>query len=377
MKMQIEEYESPESGYVSGRSSFTSFSHPPQITLTEIHLKHLNEQFEKLSPQDILRTSKLVFPKLYQTTAFGLTGLVTLDMLSKLHAETAGSSPVEVIFLDTLYHFKETYELVTRVKERYPEVKVHTFLPDGCNTASEFEERYGHELWERDGERYDYLAKVEPQQRSYNALGVAAVLTGRRRSQGAARGNIPIVEMDRERGVVKINPLARWSFGQVQQYIQINDVPYNALFDKGYKSIGDWHSTHPVADGDGERAGRWKGQHKTECGIHNKQSRYAMYLVELAKKQAEEEKAVVEVAETSTPEETDLVLLKTAVDASTQSPKTASMTAGQDDAKASVPLLDVVKPGRKIGFSRLLDIPTWYSRVGRRSSVIRAGRLCE
>ncbi|KAI1353951.1 Phosphoadenosine phosphosulfate reductase family-domain-containing protein [Xylaria sp. FL0043] len=331
--MQIEEYESPESGYVSGRSSFTSFSHPPQITLTEIHLKHLNEQFERLSPQNILRTSKLFFPKLYQTTAFGLTGLVTLDMLSKLHAETPGSSPVEVIFLDTLYHFKETYELVARVKERYPEVTVHTFLPDGCNNASDFEERYGDELWERDGERYDYLAKVEPQQRSYNALGVAAILTGRRRSQGAARGNIPIVEMDRERGVVKINPLARWSFGQVQQYIQSNDVPYNALFDKGYKSIGDWHSTQPVVDGDGERAGRWKGQQKTECGIHNKQSRYAIYLMELAKKQAEEEKAVVEVAETSTPEETDLVLMKTAVDTSTQSPETASKAAEQDDAR--------------------------------------------
>lgn len=302
--MRTEAYEEPGSGYASRSSSPTSFSVPPKVIFTELHLKHINEQFENLAPQEILRLSKLIFPNLYQTTAFGLTGLVTLDMLSKLQAETPGSSPVDIIFLDTLYHFHETHQLVERVRERYPSVTVHTFLPNGCNTVSEFEERHGQRLWETDAEQYDYMAKVEPQQRSYDVLNVAAVLTGRRRSQGAARGHIPIVEMDHERGVVKINPLVNWTFSQVQEYVKTNNVPYNALLDRGYKSVGDWHSTQPVAEGEDERAGRWKGQQKTECGIHNKKSRYAMFLMELAKKQAEEEEAAAaaKAAEATEPE---------------------------------------------------------------------------
>lgn len=352
--MEIHRYEELDSGYVSGRSSFESFSVPPKIKLTELHIKHLNEQFAQLAPQDILRTSKLLFPNLYQTTAFGLTGLVILDMLSKLQAKTPESSPIEVIFLDTLYHFQETHELVARVKDRYPEVQVHTFQPNGCNTAPEFEERYGHKLWETNGERYDYLAKVEPQQRSYHVLDVAAVLTGRRRSQGAARGNISIVEMDHERGVVKINPLAKWSFDQVRQYINDNNVPYNVLLDKGYKSVGDWHSTQPVADGDDERTGRWKGQQKTECGIHNKQSRYATYLMELAKKRAEEESAAAKEREVCKPEATALFLPHLAVDTTLTQESTNTKAA---EAETEAPrrlrrLPRVTSSGRKIGFSR-------------------------
>ncbi|KAI0522079.1 Phosphoadenosine phosphosulfate reductase family-domain-containing protein [Xylaria bambusicola] len=358
--MEIHRYEQPDSGYASRRSSFESFSMPPKVKLTELHLKHLNEQFEKLSPQDILRTSKLLFPNLYQTTAFGLTGLVTLDMLSKFHAETPGASPVEVIFLDTLYHFQETHQLIERVKERYPGIQVHTFLPNGCSTASEFEERYGNKLWEFNSERYDYLAKVEPQQRSYHTLDVAAVLTGRRRSQGAARGNIPIVEMDHERGVVKINPLAQWSFDQVHQYIIDNNVPYNVLLDRGYKSVGDWHSTQPVADGEDERNGRWKGQQKTECGIHNKQSRYAIYLMELAKKQAEEESAVTQEDGTAKSGVPTLSLPNMAVDVTSPALDTTPLMTVE--ATAAIPgrlrrLPRVTSSGRRIGFSRRSSRP--------------------
>ncbi|KAI1363140.1 Phosphoadenosine phosphosulfate reductase family-domain-containing protein [Xylaria arbuscula] len=353
--MEIRRYAEPDSGYASSRSSFESFSIPSKIKLTELHIKHLNEQFEQLSPQDILRTSKLLFPNLYQTTAFGLTGLVTLDMLSKLQAESPDSSRIEVIFLDTLYHFQETHELVGRVKDRYPEVQIHIFRPNGCNTASEFEGRYGSRMWETNGERYDYLAKVEPQQRSYHTLDVAAVFTGRRRSQGAARGNIPIMELDHERGVVKINPLAKWSFDQVHHYIKNNDVPYNVLLDKGYKSIGDWHSTQPVADGEDERTGRWKGQQKTECGIHNKQSRYATYLMELAKKRAEEVSAAVHEGEVAKPEAAALSLPNPAADATPLIEGSTYLKV--DEAETEAPkrlrrLPRVTSSGRKIGFSR-------------------------
>ncbi|KAI0471569.1 hypothetical protein GGR56DRAFT_681729 [Xylariaceae sp. FL0804] len=312
--------EDPESGYSSARSCSSS-PEPPQISLTDIHVKHLNEQFENMEPQDILRYCKLFFPNLYQSTAFGLSGLVTLDMLSRLQAESPSSPAVDLIFLDTLHHFPETLDLVERVRARYQyqqhshhhhhhpggisnsnrnsisstAPRLHVFRPRGCATAADFAARHGERLWAAGGgdpERYDALAKVEPLRRACAALDVAALLTGRRRSQGAARGALPVVELDVESGVVKVNPLARWSFERVQEYVRENDVPYNALLDRGYKSVGDWHSTSPVAEGEGERAGRWKGQEKTECGIHNKKSRYAQFLAEMELK-AEVESAAM------------------------------------------------------------------------------------
>jgi len=123
---------------------------------------------------------------------------------------------------------------------------------------------------------------------------VNAILTGRRRTQGGKRGDLDVIEVD-EAGLVKVNPMANWSFQQVQEYIRANDVPYNELLDQGYKSIGDWHSTSPVKEGEDERAGRWKGQQKTECGIHNPRSKYAQFLKEQEqKKQAEALKKALE-----------------------------------------------------------------------------------
>lgn len=265
---------SVDSGFASGNSSRSDL---PLVSFTHAHLNFLNKQLESMNPVDILRFCKVLFPNLYQTTAFGLTGLVTLDMLSKLQVEQPGSSPVELIFLDTLYHFQETYDLVERVKERYG-IKVHVFKPADVETAAQFEELYGEKLWDMSGELYDWIAKVEPQQRAYADLKVAAVLTGRRRSQGGQRGDIPVIEIDEERGIVKINPLVNWTFREVKAYVDEHKVPYNALLDRGYKSVGDWHSTVPVGENEDERAGRWKGQNKTECGIHNKKSRYQQFI---------------------------------------------------------------------------------------------------
>ncbi|KAG6178719.1 hypothetical protein E4U36_006207 [Claviceps purpurea] len=271
-----------ESGYASGQSDYTPEEPSrPDVRLTKAHVEYLNSQMEPMHPMDILRFCKIMFPNLFQSTAFGLTGLATMDMLSKIQDENPESKPVELIFLDTLYHFKETYELVDRVKARYPNVPVNIFRPDGMESPEQFEETYGHKLWDTADEMYDWIVKVEPLQRAYEELKVTAVLNGRRRSQGAARGSIPIIELDEERNIIKINPMAAWSFSQVNEYIKENNVPYNALLDQGYKSIGDWHSTSPVKDGEDERAGRWKGKAKTECGIHNKKSRYAQFVSEM------------------------------------------------------------------------------------------------
>jgi phosphoadenosine phosphosulfate reductase len=278
----------PESGYVSSTSEYDSSSKssvsasPGQaMTLTKPYLDFLNAQLEKMSPVEVLRFTKILFPNVYQSTAFGLTGLATIDMLSKIQKDWPESPKIDLIFLDTLYHFQETYDLVNKVRQQYPEIKLHVYKPDGAETAEAFESLYGEKLYEVSSEMYDWVAKVEPLQRAYAELGVKAILTGRRRSQGGHRQKIPVIELDEETGIIKINPMVNWSFNQVHEYIKENNVPYNALLDRGYKSIGDWHSTVPVADGEDERAGRWKGQDKSECGIHNKKSRYAQYLEDM------------------------------------------------------------------------------------------------
>lgn len=198
-------------------------------------------------------------------------------MLSKL--EVPRPQVVDVIFLDTLHHFKETLSLVDRVRMKYPHNNVHIFKPAGVETAEEFAKKHGERLWETNDTLYDFVAKVEPAQRAYHELNVRAVLTGRRRSQGGKRGDLDVIEVD-ETGLIKINPLANWNFDQVKSYIDSNNVPYNELLDKGYKSVGDWHSTSPVAASEDERAGRWKGTEKTECGIHNPLSVYGRMLAE-------------------------------------------------------------------------------------------------
>lgn len=240
------------------------------ITLSQDHLDHLNKTLALLPAEEILSWAAITFPGLFQTTAFGLTGLVILDMMAKKNI------PVDLIFIDTLHHFPQTYALVDQIKQKY-QSNLHIYTPQGVTNEAEFSKKHGDQLWESNDQLYDYLVKVEPSQRAYKELGVQAVFTGRRKSQGGARAALPVLEVEESSGIIKINPLWDWDFARIQKYVKENDVPYNELLDLGYKSIGDWHSTVPVADGEDERAGRWKGQAKTECGIHET-SRFAQYL---------------------------------------------------------------------------------------------------
>lgn len=190
---------------------------------------------------------------------------------------------VDLIFFDTLHHFSETLALVDRVRSKYQHINLHIYKPKGISNAEEFQMKHGEKLWETNDELYDWVAKVEPAQRAYWELQVDAVLTGRRRSQGGKRGDLRVIEVD-DAGLIKINPLANWTFQQVHEYIKQNEVLYNELLNRGYKSVGDWHSTNPIAEGEDERAGRWKGQQKTECGIHNPRSKFTRFLMEQEQK---------------------------------------------------------------------------------------------
>ncbi|KAF8328610.1 Phosphoadenosine phosphosulfate reductase family-domain-containing protein [Cantharellus anzutake] len=281
-------------------SAFTSESSSPATEIVQLppvytpdELEEINSHLETLSPQEILQWGVHNLPGLYQSTAFGLTGLAGTDMLSKLTP-----SPPPLIFFDTLYHFTETLDLRDKVHLRYPQTPLYTYQPFDCSSPSEFESLYGTHLWETNESLYDYLVKVEPAQRAYRELGVRAIITGRRASQGGARSGLAILEID-STGLLKLNPFKKWSFKEVKAYLDENDVPRNELLKQGYKSVGDWHSTQksvpvasaggdgsvtasaspasPVAAGagagagaedDGERSGRWRGREKTECGLH-------------------------------------------------------------------------------------------------------------
>ena len=246
-----------------------------QIRRILADLPKINAKLENAPPADIIRWSIDNLPHLYQTTAFGVTGCVTLDIISRISAERSEKNHTELrhlvplIFVDTLYHFPQTLDLAERASKHY-HAPMYVYKPKGSDTVADFERTWGSQLWQRDEDTYDYLVKVEPARRAYEELDVRAVFTGRRRSQGADRASLQAVEVD-ETGLIKVNALLNWEFADVDKYVKENAVPYNVLLDLGYKSIGDWHSTSlPFGkDGADERSGRWSDKAgKTECGLH-------------------------------------------------------------------------------------------------------------
>jgi phosphoadenosine phosphosulfate reductase len=164
---------------------------------------------------------------------------------------------IEVVFLDTGYHFAETLWYVDQVRRRYDlNLNVVTPAPEvGLD-----------DRWQHDTDGCCAARKVEPLQRALD--GKSAWLSGLRRSETAARANAPIVGYDVGRGLVKVNPLATWTDLDVEGYVRDRELPVHPLAERGYVSIGCWPCTAPVQDGDHPREGRWAGSDKTECGLH-------------------------------------------------------------------------------------------------------------
>jgi phosphoadenosine phosphosulfate reductase len=217
----------------------------------------LSVALEHRSAEETLRWAIDAFAgkNLALVSAFGPGSAVLFQMMSELGAH------VPVIFIDTLHHFPETLEHVERVRTRYA-LDLRTYKP--APTRAEFDARYGERLWERDLEAYQRVTKVEPFERATEPLD--AWITGRRRDQSPSRQHLPAVE-DGTR--VRINPLTSWTRNQIWQFIVDRSLPYNPLHDAGYSSIGDAPLTTPVRAGEDERAGRWRGGARVECGIHS------------------------------------------------------------------------------------------------------------
>ena len=201
----------------------------------------------------------------WAASAFGANVIVAASMqdviLAHLFAQVIPE--VEVLFLETGYHFPET--LLTRdLAARALSITVVEALPR--QSVADQDAEYGEKLHDRDPNLCCFLRKVEPLARSLE--GRAAWVTGVRRAEAPTRASAPILSWDDKHDLVKLNPLVAWSDEDVQTYQVEHDLPRNPLVAQGYPSIGCAPCTRRAAPGEDPRSGRWSGNDKTECGIH-------------------------------------------------------------------------------------------------------------
>jgi phosphoadenosine phosphosulfate reductase len=207
--------------------------------------------------EEILRWATAEFgDRLCLTCSWQKQSSVLAHMVSELGLD------VDVIELDTQLFFRETYETRDRLVERYGLRLVRPHVM----TVAEQHRREGPNLWERDPDRCCHIRKVEPLLAALEPYD--AWVAGIRRAQSPSRVRTPKVAWSERYGVWKINPLADWDDRRVAAYIVVNEVPYNPLHDVGYRSIGCIPCTRPTTPEEEERAGRWSGSDKLECGIH-------------------------------------------------------------------------------------------------------------
>ena len=222
------------------------------------YLKEQSERLETATPQEIIRWAVEEYaPKLTMATAFGPEGMVIIHMLAGI------DRTVPVFNLDTGYQFQETLDLKKRVLEKYG-IDIELRTPD--TTVEEYERLHGGPLYKTNPDQCCMDRKIKTLERS--AVGMYAWMSGIRRDQSPDRARAPIVGWDKKFNLVKVSPLANWTKKDVWKIISEQDVPYNPLHDQGYTSIGCWPCTRAVTFGEDERAGRWSGFAKKECGLH-------------------------------------------------------------------------------------------------------------
>jgi len=221
-------------------------------------IERFAEELEEAPPPVILEWALGRYaPRLAVVSNYGPGTLVVLHYIAAL------DPTVPVLHLDTGFEFPETTQLGRALEARYG-IRIIRVTPE--LTPEEQQEKYGTALYQTDPDFCCYLRKVEPLAKAL--ADYDAWVSGLRRSQSTTRQNVRVVEWDARHECVKINPLARWTKEEVWNFIRQHDIPYNPLHDRGYPSVGCVPCTRPVADGEDERAGRWSGFEKTECGIH-------------------------------------------------------------------------------------------------------------
>jgi phosphoadenosine phosphosulfate reductase len=232
----------------------------PEITYENWNDEVVNTILEKRSDfLDILKWAYQEYgDNIVYACSFGAEGVVLIDLIHKVNKEAT------IIFLDTGLHFSETYELIDRVKEKYPTLNIKMVKPK--LNLKEQAEKYGDQLWKKDPNLCCQLRKVAPLQEALS--GATAWISGLRRDQSPLRSKTQYINKDDKFKNIKICPLIHWKWDEILTYIELNKLPYNPLHDQGYPSIGCAPCTQPVSDNADSRAGRWAGQTKSECGLH-------------------------------------------------------------------------------------------------------------
>ena len=216
-------------------------------------------ELESASPQQIVAWAvKRFAPRFTMATAFGPEGMVLIHMLAEIAPETP------LFNLDTGYQFPETLELRERVKQRYG-IEVELKRPE--RTIEQYESEHGGPLYKTNPNQCCFDRKIKLLYESVE--GMDAWASAIRRDQSPDRANAPIVGWDKKFRLFKVSPLANWSKSDVWKMITDHQIPYNSLHDQGYTSVGCRPCTRPVRFGEDDRAGRWSGTAKTECGLHS------------------------------------------------------------------------------------------------------------
>ena len=227
------------------------------VKLSPTEQQRLNTAFETCSPQEILAWVAQTFaPRLALTSSFQSQSLPLLHMISQIAPQTP------IFFLDTGLHFWETL-LFREELQRTLGLNVQDLRADA--SWQPFLSRFGRTLPQEDPDLCCFIRKVQPVQRALQ--GMDAWVSGIRRDQTENRKNAQFLESE-PGGLLKINPLLRWTRPEVQAYMDEHHLPVHPLLQKGYRSIGCRPCTRAIRPGEDERAGRWDGKSKTECGLH-------------------------------------------------------------------------------------------------------------
>ena len=219
-------------------------------------VQHVGAELELAPAEDIVEWAVATFGERFCVTS-SMGDAVLADLASRV------APGIDVVFVDTGYHFAETIGTRDAVEATLP-VRMLTITP--VESVASQEARLG-ELWRTDPDRCCALRKVEPLERALTSYDAWA--TGLRRAETRSRVIAPVIGWDETRGKVKVSPLARWSDAEVTAYAARHGVLVNPLVHDGYPSVGCAPCTRRVEPGDDPRSGRWAGLAKTECGIHS------------------------------------------------------------------------------------------------------------
>ena len=228
-------------------------------TVTDEKLNEINVQLAKKDAIDVLKWAYNEYGEdVVYACSFGAEGIVLMDLISKVNPNAT------IVFLDTELHFQKTYQLIDRVKEKYPSLNIKLKKPH--LSVEQQKEHYGDELWKTAPDQCCQIRKLKPLEEELSKY--EAWISGLRREQSATRANVQYVNRDQRFQSIKICPLIHWTWDEIWLYIKLHQLTYNELHDQNYPSIGCENCTLPVAEGDDSRKGRWANSTKTECGLH-------------------------------------------------------------------------------------------------------------